>query len=119
MRMFHTYRLHMACTAFLLAFPLMAFAHVKWFSAYSFAERPLTLDEILTPLFAILFTASTLGVAGVVVLDDRLTRLSGYARFVGWLSRFENRSDLFLRVAVGSVLLLSWQSGSMLVTWRA
>ncbi len=57
MRMFHTYRLHMACTAFLLAFPLMAFAHVKWFSAYSFAERPLTLDEILTPLFAILFAA--------------------------------------------------------------
>ncbi len=93
----------------------MAFAHVKWFSAYSFAERPLTLDEILTPLFAILFAASTLGVAVVVVLDDRLTRLSGYVRFVGWLSRFENRSDLFLRVAVGSVLLLSWQSGSMLV----
>ncbi len=115
MRMFRTYRLYLVCTACLLAMPIWAFAHVKWFSDYSFAERPLALDEILTPLFGILFAASTLGVAGVVVLDERLIRLPAYASFTSWLSRFENRSDLFLRVAVGSVLLLSWQSGSMLV----
>jgi len=105
--MFRSYRLHLARTAFLLAFPLYALAHVQWFSAYSYAERPLPLDEILTPLFAILLAVSTISVAGVVVLDERLTRLPQYATISAWLIQFEHRSDLFLTLGFAPDFFLS------------
>ncbi|MEZ4698795.1 MAG: hypothetical protein R2834_00575 [Rhodothermales bacterium] len=115
MRMFKRNRLRALFAALLIAFPGYAFAHVKWFSDYSYAERPLSFDEIMTPLFGLLFAASVVSIAGIVVLDERLTQTAWYRHLVERLRGYASRSDLVLRVAVGGVLLLSWQSGAMLV----
>lgn len=47
--------------------------------------------------------------------DDQITKFSWYRSFSQKLGRFAGKSDLIIRVATGAVLLLSWQSGSLLV----
>ncbi len=113
--MFRRHRARLILTFLFLATPLYAAAHVKWFSTYSFTERPLGMDEIVTPLFWVLFGASVLGVAATVFIDEQLTQRSWYAGLTQRLARWAGSSDLILRVAIGGVLLLSWQSGSLLV----
>ena len=104
-------------TIFILIIGLQApaFAHVKWFSAFSFAHPPLSLQEILSPLFLVLLCACIGVIGALVFVDDRLTRLDWYATFSQHLKKYASKSDLIIRVATGAVLLLSWQSGAMLV----
>ena len=92
-----------------------ALAHVKWFSKFSFAHKPLTIPEIFSPLFVSLLAGSILIIGALVFIDDQITRLTWYRSFSQKLGRFAGKSDLIIRIAVGAVLLLSWQSGSLLV----
>ncbi len=98
---------------FFLQWPL--YAHVKWFSPFSFAEKPLTLSEILTPLFLTFAVASTLAIGLTVYLDNVLISLPWYKKVEMQLSRYADKSDLIIRVATGAVLLLSWHSQTWLV----
>ncbi|HLA63650.1 MAG TPA: DoxX family membrane protein, partial [Rhodothermales bacterium] len=100
----------------LLAFvPAPAWAHVKWFSRFSFADRPLTAGEVVTPTFLALALLSVVAIGALVVLDRRLAQAAWYRRIGTTLDAYRDRSPLVLRVATGAVLLLNWQADAMLV----
>jgi hypothetical protein len=52
-----------------------AWAHVKWFSRFSFGDRPRTAGEVLTPTFFALALLSMAAIAAMVLLDRRLADL--------------------------------------------
>ncbi len=96
---------------------LTATAHVKWFSDFSFLDRPLTFGEVLSPLvvgFAI-FSALAMGIA--VLLDRYLEDWSVYERIRDWLEERKDNSTLILRIGMGATFLLSWQDSSLLAPY--
>lgn len=97
-----------------LVVPSTALAHVKWFSKFSFADRPLTLSEVLTPTFFGLAALSMATIGLLALLDRRLAHVGWYAHVNGWLAARSDRSLLVMRVGVGAALLLSWQADALL-----
>lgn len=91
-----------------------AVAHVKWFSDFSFADRPRTLGELLTPLFIGLTLLSVVVIGGLVLVEQRLQDVSWYNRLNGWLESYRDQSVLVIRIGMGVTLLLSWQADTML-----
>lgn len=98
-----------------LAFPSPAHAHVKWFSDFSYGDRPLALSEVLTPAFYALAALSVVVVAALVFIDRRLESAEWYERVARRLSGYSDQSMLIMRIGAGAVLLLSWQADAMLV----
>ena len=102
---------------FLLAasLPVTASAHVKWFSNFSFADRPRNLQEALTPTTWALMVLSAAVLGVLVVLDRRLAE----NRWVNWvnqlLERYQNQSLLVMRIGIAATLLLAWDADSMLM----
>ena len=102
---------------FLLAasLPATASAHVKWFSNFSFADRPRTLQEALTPTTWVLIVLSAVVLGVLVFLDRRLAE----SRWVNWvnqlLERYQNQSLLVMRIGIAATLLLAWDGDSMLM----
>lgn len=99
----------------MIALPSLAHAHVKWFSDFSYGDRPLTLTEALTPAFFALAALSIVAVAALVFIDRRLETAEWYERTTRWLSARRDQSTLVMRIGAGAVLLLSWQADAMLV----
>lgn len=95
--------------------PAPAQAHVKWFSEFSFADRPLTVGDVVTPTFLALALLSIVVIGALVVLDRRLAGAAWYRRVAATLEGYRDRSGLILRIAAGAVLLLNWQADAMLV----
>ena len=95
--------------------PAPAFAHVKWFSEFSFADPPRSLMEVITPTFVALALLSIIIVAALVPAERWLERNPAYARLNAWLEVRADRSRLVMRVGTGMVLLLAWQANLVLV----
>ena len=94
--------------------PGTAQAHVKWFSEFSFADRPRTLGEVLTPTFLALALLGAGAVGLLVLLDRALAGAAWYRRVDAWLARRREASVPVLRVALGAALLLAWQADTLL-----
>lgn len=99
----------------LLSVQATALAHVKWFSDFSFSDRPLTLQQAVDPTFILLALLSMAVIGGMVYIDRRLAQTGWYRRVNQWLKSRSEYSLTVMRVAAGAVLLLSWQAGAMLV----
>ncbi len=91
-----------------------AWAHVKWFSRFSFGDRPRTTAEVLTPTFFALALLSMATIAAMVLLDRRLAGLPAYRRVNDWLVSRSEHALGAMRVGAGAALLLSWQADAML-----
>jgi hypothetical protein len=91
-----------------------AVAHVKWFSDFSFSDRPRTFSEVISPLFISLTILSAVVIGGLVLVERRLQEVSWYNRFNGWLESHRQQSVLVMRIGLGVTLLLSWQADTML-----
>lgn len=94
---------------------ITAFAHVKWFSDFSFSDKPLTLSQAVDTTFILLALLSMSVIGGMVYLDRRLSNTRWYNRINNWLKSHSKYSLTIMRVAAGAVLLLSWQADAMLV----
>ena len=92
-----------------------AWAHVKWFSDFSFGDKPLTLNQSVDMTFILLALLSMAVIGGMVYLDRRLAESPWYNRVNNWLKSQSTYSLTVMRVAAGAVLLLSWQADAMLV----
>lgn len=90
-------------------------AHVKWFSEFSFADRPVALAEAVSPTLIGLALLSMVTIGALVFLDVRLGQLPAYQGINRWLSSRSQQSVLVMRIGAGAVLLLSWQADAMLV----
>ncbi|HEX8386794.1 MAG TPA: hypothetical protein VF576_11455 [Rubricoccaceae bacterium] len=95
--------------------PRPALAHVKWFSDFRFTDPPLSAPEVVTPTFLALAALSVVVLGLLVVLEGRLSGAGWYGRVTAWLSGYQDRSGLVLRVAAGAVMLLNWQADALLV----
>ncbi|MFW5749116.1 MAG: hypothetical protein ACOCYT_05830 [Chloroflexota bacterium] len=94
--------------------PSTVLAHVKWFTDFSFADPPNSLDEVITPTFIglALFTTAALGLAVVI---ERLLGQTGWWRgIVQWFEERREYAPLALRIGLGMTLILSWQAETLL-----
>jgi uncharacterized membrane protein YphA (DoxX/SURF4 family) len=111
------FRAVLALLLLLMATPLVAYAHVKWFSDFSFADPPTSLSDALTPTF-IALAALTFVVLGVLVLvDDRLKAVGWYQRITRWFEDRRHSALLIMRIGMGVTLLLSWQADTLLAPY--
>ena len=119
LRQVHLLRLILTLAAFAAVLtPLAAqaaeLAHVKWFTQFSFADRPRLLQEVASPLFFGL-TALSMVVIGLLVPVDRgLRKLHVFQRIENWLELHKGQSTLIMRMAMGATFLLAWQGDAML-----
>ena len=93
---------------------MIAQAHVKWFSQFSFADRPRMLPEVTTPLFIGLTVLSMVVIGALVPLDRGLRHLSAFKRLEAWLNNKKEHSTLIMRMAMAATFLLAWQGDAML-----
>lgn len=100
---------------FLLALPLTAQAHVKWFSEFGFGDTPLSFEEAITPLFIALTVLSVTVIGGLVFFEHRLSEFALYQRINQWLENQQKHSVTVMRVGAGVVLLMSWQADALLM----
>jgi len=105
----------LALTAILVLQSKLAWAHVKWFSDFSFADKPKTLAEVMDATFWGLMALSIFCIGLLAVLDFKFTNLRWTQKLTTWLEKHKNYSTTVMRAAAAAVLLLSFQSGALFV----
>ena len=90
------------------------FAHVKWFSQFSFLDEPRRFTQILTPVYYSMIVLSVLVIGLAVYLERTLANQAWYQNLNKWLSDQQQYSMLVMRVAIAAVLLISWSSDAVL-----
>lgn len=99
----------------LLAAPLTAQAHVKWFADFAWSDQPATLEEVVDATFLGLGALSVAVIGTMVFLDRRLGQLNWYQAINDWIASYKEKSVAVLRIATGMTLLLSWQGDALLM----
>jgi len=94
--------------------PFTAYAHVKWFAAWSFDDSPVTLGDILTPIFLGLAALTVAGLVIAVFIDHRLRDSRLYQRIEGWFDGRREFAPLVLRIGLGMTLVLAWADDRLL-----
>jgi len=99
-----------------LVFPTIAYAHVKWFSQFTYADRPRTLREVATPTFLALAALSTFSVGALAFVNEWLHSMGIAKKIEAWLDGHRSRGDslVVLRVGAGATMLMAWQAGTLL-----
>lgn len=90
------------------------FAHVKWFTDGSYADRPLSISEIINPIFLGLLALCLVVIGAGVWFDFKISTSPKYIQLDSWLAQHKAYSPLVMRVAAAMLFLLSWQSNAML-----
>jgi hypothetical protein len=95
--------------------PLPALAHVKWFSQYDFQETPLKFNVLMeNPSFWGLLALSLISLPLLVWTDKAGEQWRPYQRVNSFLDNYADNGPLIMRVAMGAVLLMSWQGDSFI-----
>lgn len=97
--------------------PSSVFAHVKWFTEFSFLDRPLSFQEVLTPLLIGFAIIAAIAMTATVFIDTKLEDLEIYQRLRGWLDGHRDEGTLILRIGMGVTFLLSWQADTLLAPY--
>jgi hypothetical protein len=95
--------------------PMGLQAHVKWFTQGTYADKPMALSAIFSPLFFQMAALTLVVVLLGVWIDAKIQDSRAYKRIDQWLSDRSDKAILVLRITLAMTLLLSWQDGSMLV----
>lgn len=99
---------------FLFFWSFKAEAHVKWFSDYDFQHPPVNFQQLNTPTFWGLFLLSVVSLPIFVWLDKIAEKSYLYRKTNQFLDQYENNGPLIMRVTMGAVLLMSWQSNTII-----
>lgn len=94
-------------------FPLSALAHVKWFSNFNYDQPPLLLSQLGSPSFWGLFALSLISLPLLVWTDKLGEKWLPYQKCNHFLDRYSGNGGLIMRVTMGAVLLMAWQSDSI------
>ena len=97
-----------------LILPNTTFAHVKWFSQFSFLDEPRRFVEILTPVYLSMVVLTVIVIGVMVYLERTLSAQPWYSNLNKWLSDRQQYSMLIMRIAMGAVLLINWASDAVL-----
>jgi hypothetical protein len=90
-----------------------AWAHVKWFSKFSFADKPWTLHQAMDSTFWWLLALSAVCIGLLVALDYKISTAPWTRKLTIWLEGYKGYSTTIMRLGAGSVLLLSFQAGTL------
>lgn len=107
-------RLRWLLTTFGVLVPSLAYAHVKWFSQFTYADRPRSLREIASPAFLGLAVLSTVVIGALAYADEWLRGTALAKRLDAWLETHRGQSMVVLRVGAGATMLMAWQAGTLL-----
>ena len=102
------------CMASVLALPRASFAHVKWFSEFSYSDRPNEFEQLLSPTFFWLALLSMSVIAAMVLLEQWMDKFTFMKLLDRWLSDKSKHSLAIIRLGMGATLLWSWQAGKIL-----
>ncbi len=105
----------LAPSAFVALMPGRAEAHVKWFSEFSFTDRPLSFDEIASVTFGGLLALSVAVIVLFSWLDWRFAGAGWHRVIDRWLETRKSSGLTVMRVGAFAVLLLCWQADAVLV----
>jgi hypothetical protein len=95
-------------------FPQLALAHVKWFSNYDFQQAPLQLSDLNHPTFWGLFLLSLVCLPLLVWSDIWAEKSKIYQHVTNYLDQYSEQGPVIMRVAMGAVLLMSWQGNTII-----
>lgn len=98
-----------------LLLPLVAQAHVKWFTDESISDEPISLSEAITPTFIALAALTFIALATAVFIEWKLRNQQWYKDVIQWFVDRREYSTLVMRIGLGMSLLLSWQAETLLV----
>jgi hypothetical protein len=87
--------------ALAVSLPITASAHVKWFSNFSFADRPRTWQEALTPTTWALMALSMLALGVLVFLERRMAKSRWGSLIDKLLEPYKKQSLLVMRIIEG------------------
>lgn len=93
---------------------IYAEAHVKWFSNYDFQERPLQFNEVTSPTFWGLLILSVVCMPLLAYVDKISEKSFVYQKIDNFFGQYAEQGPLIMRVAMGAVLLMSWQGDSVI-----
>lgn len=111
-------KLGRALAAAVLAFVVTsstAYAHVKWFADFTFADEPLSVGQVLTPTLIALIALTSVVLGALVWIEPRLHGLGVYRGIEKALESRRHRAMDVMRIGVGVTLLLTWQADALLV----
>jgi len=94
--------------------PVDAGAHVKWFTDFSYADRPLGFGEILTPVFWGMVALSVIVLTGLILFEGKLNRYPWIGKFDNWLASKRDYAMAVMRTGAGVTLIWAWQTGTLL-----
>ena len=98
----------------LLTFRNEAFAHVKWFTDGSYADKPLSVPEVVSNVFIWLLGWHWWSFQWAYGWTGRSPAVKWYRDLDGWFESKRSSSVMVMRIAAGMLFLLSWQGGAML-----
>ena len=101
--------------AFYLSYTEAFYAHVKWFSEFSFQEKPNELSDLIKPLNIFFIFLSIIVFSVFLMLDEKISRTQWMQKTNGFLSSHREKALDIIRFSICAVLLLSWQADSLLV----
>ena len=100
----------------LVAMPGVSQAHVKWFCAYDTTVPPLPIRDVITPTF-LAVAGLFCGLMFTAYVIDRVVDTSIWAkRFDNAIFRSDACTSIIIRVAVGILFLVLWESGGIILT---
>lgn len=94
--------------------PERVLGHVKWFTDFSFADPPVALADVVTPLFIGLTLFTMVALAIAVIIDWRLKETAAWRNIVAWFLARRQHALLVLRIGLGMTLILAWQADTLL-----
>lgn len=97
-----------------LLIPAISFGHVKWFTGFTFLDRPMSIPEVVNTVYTGLAILSVIVISLFVIADKYANELSWYRRINSWLSEREKYSLIIVRLAMAAVFLISWANGTVL-----
>ncbi len=92
----------------------IAFAHVKWFSGFDFLEKSKPLEDVITPTYLILSVLSLVVISLLIVLNNKINSYSISEKFKNWLNSKQKYSTDVIRIAMFTVLFVSWVNNTVL-----
>ncbi|MFK5920989.1 MAG: hypothetical protein QM496_02325 [Verrucomicrobiota bacterium] len=110
-------KIHWAGAFLMIGFllcPMDVSAHVKWFSDFSYADSPLEIGEVITPVFWMMALLSVVVIAALILFEEQLGKYPWIQRFDQWLASKKDNAMGVMRVGAGVTLVWAWQTGNLL-----
>lgn len=99
---------------FLLLFGNELFAHVKWFTSFDFMDKSKETTEVANTIYWGLIALSIVVISILIILDKKMEKSNWSKKMNKWLDNREKYSLDVIRIAMFSVLTISWVNNTIL-----